>query len=63
MIDVPFFSLLLSLGMSVSGLALTLFRSKMISDGFSYPFCLIRSVRSCSDFTNSTLTLSLRAVS
>ena len=38
-IDVPFFSLLLSLGISVNGLALALFRSKMMSDGFSSPLC------------------------
>ena len=63
MIDVPFFSLLLSLGISVSGFTLSLFRSKMISDGFSSPFCCIFSIRSLSVFTNSTLTLSLRAVS
>ena len=40
MIDVPFFNLLLSLGIRISGLALALFRSKMMSDGFSSPFCL-----------------------
>src|SRR5271165_6658268 len=33
MIDVPFFSLFFSFGMSVKGLALVLFRSKMIRDG------------------------------
>ncbi len=33
MIDVPFFSLLFSFGMSVKGLALALFRSKIIRDG------------------------------
>ena len=63
MIEVPFFSLLFSLGISVRGLALALFRSKMISDGFSSPFCFMRSSRSLSVLTNSTFTFSLRAVS
>ena len=63
MIEVPFFNLLFSLGMSVRGLALMLLRSKMISEGFSSPFCFIRSSRSLSVFTNSTLTFILRAVS
>src|SRR6266478_6601185 len=33
MMEVPFFSFAFSLGISVSGLALALFRSKMISEG------------------------------
>src|SRR5581483_8954464 len=41
MIDVPFLSLVFSLGIRVSGLALTLLRSKMISEGFSSPFCFM----------------------
>ena len=43
---VPFFSLLFSFGIRVRGFALALFRSKMISDGFSSPFCYIWSIRS-----------------
>jgi len=43
------------LGISVSGLALALFKSKMMSDGVSSPFCCIRSFLSF--FTNSTLRL------
>ena len=63
MIEVPFFSFDFSLGMSVSGLALALLRSKMISEGFSSPFCCMRSAKSVSFLANSTFTLSLRAVS
>ena len=63
MIDVPFFSLLFSLGIRVNGFTLLLFRSKIISDGFSSPFCCIFSIKSLSVLTNSTFTLSLRAVS
>src|ERR1700731_4138608 len=37
MIEVPFFSLLLSLGIRVRGFALALFRSKIIRDGFPLP--------------------------
>ena len=44
MIDVPFFSLLFNLGISVNGLAFALFKSKISSDGFSSPFCCRRSV-------------------
>jgi len=40
MIDVPFFSLLFNFGMSVKGLALALFKSKMIREGCSTPFAL-----------------------
>ena len=41
MIEVPFFSLLFSFGMSVKGLALALFKSKMIREGFSSPLLFI----------------------
>ena len=39
MIDVPFFSLLFSFGIRVSGFTPALFRSKIIREGFSSPFC------------------------
>jgi hypothetical protein len=63
MIEVPFFSFDLSLGIKVSGLAFALLRSKMMRDGRSSPFCFNLSVRSFSAFTNSTYTFILRAVS
>ena len=43
MMLVAFLSFALSLGIRVSGFAPTLFRSKMMSDGFSSPFCPILS--------------------
>jgi hypothetical protein len=61
--EVSFFSLALSLGIVVSGLAFTLFRSMMMSDGFSWPLASMRSRMSLSVLGNSTFTLSLRAVS
>src|SRR4029077_7519188 len=63
MIDVPFFSLLFSFGISVKGLAFALFKSKMIREGCSTPLLFIRSARSFSVFTNSTFTFILRPVS
>src|ERR1700675_162185 len=63
MIDVPFFNLLFSFGMSVKGLAFALFKSKMIREGCSTPLLFIRSVSSFSVFTNSTFTFILRPVS
>src|SRR5260370_20681565 len=62
-IEVDFLNLERSLGIRVRGLMLLLFRSTMISDGFSSPSSPTFSVISLSLLTNSTLTFSLRDTS